>query len=63
MKISLVQCSLIMGGVDENYKLIEENIKKACDDKPDVVVLPELWDTSFFPENVREIADKEGQRA
>ncbi|CDZ74213.1 putative subgroup of the nitrilase superfamily [Peptoniphilus sp. ING2-D1G] len=63
MKISLIQCNLSMGGVDENYKLIEKKIKNACENKPDVVVLPELWDTSFFPENVKELADKNGQRA
>lgn len=62
MKISLIQPNLILGNVDENFKLIENEILRASKENPDVIVLPEMWNTSFFPENVKELADKNGER-
>lgn len=62
MKISLIQPKLILGNVNENFKMIEEKIIKAAEEKPDVIVLPEMWNTSFFPEDVKEKADLNGER-
>lgn len=62
MKISLIQPNLILGNVDENFKIIENQIISASKENPDVIVLPEMWNTSFFPENVTELADKNGSR-
>jgi len=61
MKISLVQPNLILGDVDKNYKMIEEKIREASKENSDVIVLPEMWNTSFFPKNVKELADKNGE--
>lgn len=62
MKISLVQCSLLMGDVEKNYEIIRENIEKAVLENPDVIVLPEMWNTSFSFSNAKSMADKEGIR-
>ena len=62
MKISIVQCNLFFGNVDKNFKNIEAKIREAAESKADTVVLPEMWNTSFFPENVKELADLEGIR-
>lgn len=62
MKISLVQCNLHLGEVDKNYELIKENIKKASLEKPDVIVLPEMWNTSFSFANAKNLADRNGKR-
>ncbi|MCI5643695.1 MAG: carbon-nitrogen family hydrolase [Peptoniphilus sp.] len=63
MKVSLVQCELKMGEVSENFKIIENKIKEAMFFDPDVIVLPEMWNTSFIPLNVMEISDNEGLEA
>lgn len=62
MKVAAVQPALIMGGVAENYQQIERGIRKAAAGGAEIVVLPELWNTSFYPENVAELADTEGLR-
>ena len=61
MKVSLVQCELKMGDVDTNFKNIEDKIKESMVYNPDVIVLPEMWNTSFIPTNVKEISDSEGE--
>lgn len=63
MKVSLVQCELKMGDVDTNFKNIEDKIRESMIDNPDVIVLPEMWNTSFIPSNVNEISDKEGENS
>lgn len=63
MKVSLVQCELKMGDVDTNFKNIEDKIRESMIDNPDVIVLPEMWNTSFIPSNVNEICDKEGEKS
>ena len=62
MKVSIIQCKLNFGNVDENFELIEKNIEQAAKDKPDVLVLPEMWNTSFIPKDIKEIADKDSVR-
>ena len=64
MRISLIQMNMKQAAPDENYphavSLIEETIEKEC---PDVLVLPETWNTGFFPkENLALLADDDGTR-
>ena len=64
MRISLIQMNMKQAAPDENYphavRLIEETIKQ---DHPDVLVLPETWNTGFFPkENLSLLADDDGAR-
>ena len=63
MKVSLIQCELKMGDVKKNFEIIEEKIRNAMLDNPDVIVLPEMWNTSFFPSNVKDICDKDGEKS
>lgn len=60
MKISLIQNELKMGDTIYNTNLIKEDLEKALSNSSDVIVLPELWNTSFFPNNVEELADEDG---
>lgn len=62
MKIAAVQMCLKLGDVEYNYKQAEEWIRKAAQGKADVVVLPEMWNTSFYPDNIHELADEDGKR-
>lgn len=62
MKITGLQLSVLLGEVEKNYSCAEKNIRMAAEKGADVVVLPELWNTSFYPENVEEMADEDGKR-
>jgi predicted amidohydrolase len=35
---------------------------KAAKENADIIVLPEMWNISFYPDNVRQLADTEGVR-
>ena len=52
-----------LGCVEENFLHAENLIGAAMKDAPDVIVLPETWNTGFFPrENLAELADKDCTR-
>lgn len=60
MKISLLQMDLVLGSLARNREKAERMIDEAMQSAPDVIVLPELWNTGFFPEDVASYADKDG---
>ena len=62
MKISCLQMDMALGRVEENFAHAEDMIRQAMAEKPDVLVLPETWNTGFFPENVAALADCDGQK-
>ena len=52
-----------LGCVEENFLHAENLIGAAMKDAPDVVVLPEMWNTGFFPrENLTSQCDHDGQQ-
>ena len=51
-----------LGCPEENFLRAEQLIRQAAKEQPDVIVLPETWNTGFFPENVAELADRDGQK-
>ena len=64
MRISLIQMNMKQAAPEENYphavRLIETTIER---EHPDVLVLPETWNTGFFPkENLALLADDDGAR-
>lgn len=63
MKISCIQMDVKLAAPEENHERAEELIRKAAAQKPDVILLPELWDVGFFPkENLKELADPDCTR-
>ena len=51
-----------LGRPRENFLHAEELIRSAMKESPDVLVLPETWNTGFFPkENLTALSDKEGK--
>lgn len=61
MKISCLQMNTELGAVNENFAHAEQLIIEAMKEKPDVLVLPETWNTGFFPkENLAELSCKDG---
>lgn len=63
MKISCIQMEMRLGEADANFAHAEALIRKnVAADHPDVVVLPETWNTGFFPKDLASCADKDGER-
>ena len=42
MKIAAAQMSLRLGDVEHNYKQVEDWIRNAAQERPDIIVLPEM---------------------
>lgn len=63
MKISCVQMNMRLGAPDENFAHAAQLLRQAAAAQPDVLVLPETWNTGFFPqENLAALSDADGQR-
>ncbi len=63
MKVACLQMDMKFGCKDENFSHAEDLICRAMKEKPDVLVLPETWNTGFFPkENLAELCCKDGNR-
>lgn len=63
MKISCVQMDMLLGEADKNFAHAEELVRAAVRaERPDVVVLPETWNTGFFPKELAPCADQDGER-
>lgn len=61
MKVSCLQMNMELGNPTANFAKAKELIAKAMTEKPDVLVLPETWNTGFFPrENLSELSCKNG---
>ena len=61
MKAACLQMDMLLGKPEENFSHAAELVKRAMEDKPDVLVLPETWNTGFFPrENLQALCDRDG---
>lgn len=63
MKVVCLQMDMQLGCPDENFAHAGRMICDAMAEKPDVLVLPETWNTGFFPkENLTGLCDRDGER-
>lgn len=63
MKVSCVQMDMEFGAVEKNFTQAKRLIREAAQARPDVIVLPETWNTGFFPrENLQELCDRDCAR-
>ena len=60
MKISIVQFKSELGAVEENFATAARLIEAAS--SSDVIILPELWSTGYYPTPVENFADIDGRR-
>ena len=60
MKISIAQFKSELGAVDENFSTAARLITAA--QNSDVILLPELWSTGYYPTPVENFADIDGER-
>ena len=63
MKVTCLQMNMQFCRPEENFRHAAQLIEQAMEDKPDVLVLPETWNTGFFPkENLADLCDRDGQQ-
>ncbi|MBR2080447.1 MAG: carbon-nitrogen family hydrolase [Oscillospiraceae bacterium] len=63
MKISCIQMDMRFSAPEENFAKAERLIAGAAADGCDVIVLPETWNTGFFPkEDLAALADNDGEQ-
>ncbi|HWQ42031.1 MAG TPA: carbon-nitrogen family hydrolase [Desulfosporosinus sp.] len=63
LKVAVIQMDVVLGEPDANFIKMEKLVREAAHSKPDVVVLPETWNTGYFPINIREQAEFSGKNA
>lgn len=49
MKVSCLQMNMELGNPEKNFSIAKRLITEGMKDEPDVLVLPETWNTGFFP--------------
>jgi len=63
VKISCIQMNVRAAEPEKNFAKAEELLTKAAKRKPDVILLPELWNTGFAPGKIDStLADTDGAR-
>ncbi len=63
LKVSCIQMDMAFGSSNENFVKAEKLIRDAAKNNPDVVVLPETWNTGFFPEeSIENYCDRDGEK-
>ena len=60
MKISVLQFKSELGEVEKNFFTAEKLIEQAKNS--DVIILPELWTTGYYPTPIKNFSDFEGER-
>ncbi|MCJ8014311.1 carbon-nitrogen family hydrolase [Paenibacillus sp. KQZ6P-2] len=61
--VALIQADIEIGSPQANKAHLEELMEQAVQQnpKPDLLVLPEMWNTGYALEQIQDIADPEGQ--
>ncbi|SDC75960.1 Carbon-nitrogen hydrolase [Paenibacillus sp. UNCCL117] len=62
--VALLQMDIAIGEPERNYGKLELLLKQAVDheQKPDVIVIPEMWNTGYALDRIHELADPAGER-
>lgn len=62
MRLSLIQMNLAFGDPEANFNHLQDKLREAMKERPDVIVFPELWSTGYDLTRIREIGDEDGKR-
>jgi predicted amidohydrolase len=65
LKVCLLQMDVRIGEPEANFAKIEELLEQAvkhANGKPDVIVMPEMWNTGYALDRIRELADRDGEQ-
>lgn len=60
MKVSAIQLPILLGNRLHNVTTMERMVNDAAAMRPDVIVLPELWTTGFYPRPIQRFSDLDG---
>ena len=63
LNIAVIQMDVALGEPDANLKKMESLVREAAQSKVDVIVLPETWNTGYFPKNIAKLALASGINA
>lgn len=63
MKITILQMPVVIGDRAANLAVLRRMMKEAAERRPDVVLLPELWDIGFLPRPMEKYRDFAGEKA
>ena len=58
MKISVLQLPVVIGDRAQNQQTLRSMFAQAMEEKPDVVLMPELWDIGFYPRPLDDYTDE-----
>jgi omega-amidase len=61
MKITCIQMDISFGSPERNFEKAETLIERASKEKPDIIVLPELWTTGYNLTRLEEIGDRNAE--
>lgn len=62
MKVALIQMDVAAGQPERNFEHAAAMMEKAAAEKPDLMVLPEMWNTGYDWARADEIADVDGEQ-
>jgi len=60
LRVSIIQQDIALGIPDENIANAQKWIALAAKTNPDIIVLPELWNTGYALDRIRTICDHDG---
>ncbi|WP_416827057.1 carbon-nitrogen family hydrolase [Ectobacillus polymachus] len=60
MKVACLQLDICFGNIEANVQYVEKELQHAMEERPDVVLLPELWTTAYDLERLDVLADEDG---
>jgi len=63
MKLGCIQFKVATGDVEKNYARVNELVREAHAKGAELVVLPEMWNSSYALKKLDELADSNGERA
>ncbi|WNQ09228.1 carbon-nitrogen family hydrolase [Paenibacillus aurantius] len=64
LNVSVLQMDVAIGDPDANFAAVKRMLKEAVgrEPKPDVLILPEMWNTGYALDRITELADENGER-
>ena len=62
MKVSILQMPAVLGHIADNIDTLRQMTYTAMEQRPDVLLMPELWDIGYYPSPIADFADKNGER-
>lgn len=62
-RLTIIQMDVHVNDVEYNYTRVQELLSQSLSECPDIIVLPETWNTGFYPsKELINIADRNGER-